>query len=211
VLRLEGPRSGLRYGMAEALRTGKPAVVSGARERAVAERLQRLSEQEQHLQDDVLRRLPPTERTRIDRELEVASRAAAVMSQLFALDARLHGEAETRLAALEKLVVERRHDMDVTKAKLAAIEGDTQNLGEVLVRMMYTRIADRVYDLLVRADVGLIDVSWAAKERSMGGLRAVLLKRQSELDVVIKEVDRQEEALNQRFDRALKQLPRLAD
>jgi len=211
VLRLEGPGSKLRYGIAEALRAGKPAPVSGAREHAVAERLRRLTEQEQRLQDDVLRRLGPSQRAVIDRELEVASRAGAVMSQLFALDARLHAEAETRLSALERLVGERRQDMDVTNTKLAGVERDTQNLGEVLVRMMYTRIADRVYDLLVRADVGLIDVSWAAKERSMGGLRAVLLRRQRELDVVTREVDLQEDALNQRFDRALRQLPRLAD
>jgi TolA-binding protein len=203
VLRLEGPTSTRRFGIAEAMRAADPVMLSGARERAVAEQLQRLSDEEQQIEQDLLERLGPADRKRIDRELGVASRAAAVMAQLFDLDDRVHNEAQARATSLQRLVAERRHDMAVTNGKLATVVRDTRDLGDALVRVMYTRVADRLYDLLVRADVGLIDVAWADKEHSVAAWRTLTNEKQREKNALEQELMRQYQALDARLKRAV--------
>jgi hypothetical protein len=132
------------------------------------------------------------------------------MSQLFALDARLHAEAEARLATLQRLLADRRHDMAVTTGRLATVVRDTENLGDLLVRVMYTRIADRLYDLVVRADVGLIDVAWADKDKSTRGLTAVLTKKKREREAIDQEFMRESGALDRRLKRVMEVLGQLA-
>ncbi len=42
--------------------------------------------------------------------------------------------------------------------------GGEASLGGGLAQAMFTRVADRFYDLVVRSDVGIIDVAWALKQ-----------------------------------------------
>jgi len=199
VLLLEGPQGGDRVGSADTQRAAAPAVVSGAREHAVAERLQQVLQQEHQLQNEVGKRVSPKLRTEIERALEVVSRADAALGQLLTLDARLDAEAEVRVAALQAVASDRRLDVAAAEGKLAVVVGDAQSLGGSLARVMYTRIADRLYDLVVRADVGLIDVAWAVKDRRSVALQALLKKKNLEEDEISRELQRQHTALSARF------------
>jgi hypothetical protein len=42
---------------------------------------------------------------------------------------------------------------------------ESQSLGGGLAQAMFTRVADRFYDLVVRSDVGIIDVAWGMKDQ----------------------------------------------
>ena len=42
---------------------------------------------------------------------------------------------------------------------------ESQSLGGGLAQAMFTRVADRFYDLVVRSDVGIIDVAWGLKDQ----------------------------------------------
>jgi TolA-binding protein len=199
VLQLQDPHARARFGAAEVQPREKAGVVSGARERAVADRLQQVLQQEQQVHQQVLTRLDPTRRKEIDRELEVVYRTDAASSQLLALDARLDAEADVRLAALQDVVADRRQDVAAVEGKLAVVVSQSQSLGGSLARVMYTRVADRLYDLIVRADVGLIDVAWGVKDQGASALQTVLAKKNREVDALKAELRRQEDALDRRF------------
>jgi len=196
VLQLDGSRN---FGMAEAERAAKPAVISGARERAVAERLEDVFRREQEVHQAVSTRVSPARRQEIDRELEVVFRADAAVSQLLVLDARLDGEADVRVAALEEVIADRRREVADANGKLTVVTGEAQRFGGTLTRVLYTRVADRLYDLIVRADVGLIDVAWAIKDRSSVTVRTLLLNKNQEEDALKEGLKRQEAALADRF------------
>ena len=41
----------------------------------------------------------------------------------------------------------------------------SKSLGGGLAQAMFTKVADKFYDLVVRSDVGIIDVSWGLKDQ----------------------------------------------
>ena len=49
--------------------------------------------------------------------------------------------------------------------KLGAVLDASKTLGGGLAQAMFTKVADKFYDLVVRLDVGIIDVSWGLKDQ----------------------------------------------
>ena len=43
--------------------------------------------------------------------------------------------------------------------------GESQSLGGGLAQTMFIKVANRFYDLVVNADVGIIDVAWGLKDQ----------------------------------------------
>jgi TolA-binding protein len=199
VLRLKGPSPGVPTRLAEARRMTTLTAVAGARERRVSERLQQLSRQELEVEQAALPRMSVSRRKELDRELEVVSRADAAVSQLLTLDARLDAEADVRVVALNEVVVDRHRDVTAAHDDLAVVVAKAQYLGGSLAQVMYTRVADHLYDLIVRADVGLIDVVWGLKARRSTAMQAFLTKKNLEQNVLEEELKRQEGALARRF------------
>jgi TolA-binding protein len=175
------------------------AVISGAPERRATERLRVISRQDDEVEQAVLSRLGTSVRAQVDRELEVVSRADASVSQLLELDARLDAEANLRVALLGGVVADRQRDVAAANAKLAVVVAQARDLGGGLARVMYTRVADRLYDLVVRADVGLVDVAWGVKARRAATLQALLVKKNREEGVLADALLRDETALSDRF------------
>jgi hypothetical protein len=49
--------------------------------------------------------------------------------------------------------------------KLGSVLDESKALGGGLAQAMFTRVAEKFYDLVVRSDVGIIDVSWGLKDQ----------------------------------------------
>ena len=47
----------------------------------------------------------------------------------------------------------------------SVIMEQSKSLGGGLAQAMFTKVADKFYDLVVRSDVGIIDVSWGLKDQ----------------------------------------------
>ena len=46
---------------------------------------------------------------------------------------------------------------------------------------MFTKVADKFYDLVVRSDVGIIDVAWGLKDQKTGTVNKLTNQKNSEL------------------------------
>lgn len=145
-----------------------------------ARRLGELARREQEIQTRAMGRLPSNEQAQVSRILEVLGRADAVERGLFEFDKRIEGQAEQRLAAIRETMATEKQNLEQEGQKLASVMTESQTLGGGLAQVMFTKVADRFYDLVVRSDVGLIDVAWGLKDAKTSVLSKLVAQQKAE-------------------------------
>jgi len=58
-----------------------------------------------------------------------------------------------------------KEELRLASTKLGGVLGESQAVGGGLAQAMFGKVADRFYDLVVRSDVGIIDVAWGLKDQ----------------------------------------------
>jgi tetratricopeptide (TPR) repeat protein len=165
---LDGLRSAhdkIREEIADASREDSAAGASGQYERASTTRLTELLRQEQDLQNRAKYRLGASDQQNIERMNGVLSRADAVGRQLDEFDQRIDKQVDVRLDTVKRYLATEKEELAKANSKLGTVVNESQSLGGGLAQAMFTRVADRFYDLVVRSDVGIIDVSWGLKDQ----------------------------------------------
>ena len=65
--------------------------------------------------------------------------------------------------------------------KLGGIMEESKSMGGGLAQAMFTKVADKFYDLVVRSDVGIIDVSWGLKDQKTQAVTRLTNQKNLEL------------------------------
>ena len=91
-------------------------------------------------------------------------RIAAIESQLDAHDARVDRVVEERIADMRRVISEEQQRLVGYREALAGLEGETEDVVGAVTHAEFNEVRDRFYDLVLRADVGRIDVAWARRE-----------------------------------------------
>ncbi|HEX2660606.1 MAG TPA: tetratricopeptide repeat protein [Polyangia bacterium] len=144
-------------------------------------------------------RMTPDERNELDRDLEVLSRADAVLSQLVDLDARIDGEIDRRLGRAKDFVAARHLEIAEAEKTIGVVEAQARDVDEDALRALRTHLAARLASLVVLADVGLIDVAWASKSKVTSRITAQQTKKNQEASVIRDAMDRERKALAKHF------------
>ncbi|MEP6654086.1 MAG: tetratricopeptide repeat protein [Myxococcales bacterium] len=155
----------VRDTIAEASREASTAGAAGEEERQMTTRLAQLLKQEQEVQSRAKYRLPADKQTQVDRVYGLLARADAIDAQLIALDQRIDAQADVRLEKVKGYLVAEKDELRQAGSKLGVVVGESQSLGGGLAQAMFTKVAARFYDLVVRSDVGIIDVAWGMKDQ----------------------------------------------
>jgi len=155
----------VRDDIADASREASTAGAAGEEERQLTTRLGQLLKQEQDIQGRAKYRLPSDRQTQVDRVYGVLARADAIDAQLRILDQRVDAQAEIRLEKVKGYLATEKDELHQAGAKLSVVVGESQSLGGGLAQAMFTKVAARFYDLVVRSDVGIIDVHWGLKDQ----------------------------------------------
>lgn len=155
----------LRDQIAEAGRESSTAGAAGEEERQMTARLAQLLKQEQEIQARGKYRLPADRQTQVDRVYGLLARADAIDVQLRDLDRRIDAQAEVRLEKVRGYLTTEKDELRQAGTKLGVVVGESQSLGGGLAQAMFTKVAARFYDLVVRSDVGVIDVAWGLKDQ----------------------------------------------
>ena len=107
--------------------------------------------------------------------------AKRVLGKLDADDAAVDTVADAALAAVQA-------DLDRQKAALAdyrsryqAAELASRDVGGAVLGQSFRDVKTKFYDVVVRADVGVVDVSWSRKEASDDELKRLNLEKQREV------------------------------
>ncbi|HEU4734709.1 MAG TPA: tetratricopeptide repeat protein [Kofleriaceae bacterium] len=110
-----------------------------------------------------------------------ADRAARIAEQLDQAEAQIDTLVTQGLAEAKLSLGEARSLLATYKAELEDHEAQTRALGASLLTASLKDVKARFYDIVIRTDVGNVDVSWSQKEDNDDDLKRLNLSRQREL------------------------------
>jgi len=99
------------------------------------------------------------------------------------LEADLKQVDATAEAALANVKVEldrQRTDLAGFQKEFADQEAESKSLGGTVLAQSFREVKSKFYDVIVRADVGVIDVSWSRKEDSDDEIKRLNFEKQRE-------------------------------
>lgn len=111
----------------------------------------------------------------------LAENAGRVASEVERIDGAIDALVDEGLKDVRKLLAEERQQLAGYKAEFLAVEEESRALGGEVLTSTFGTVRDRLYDVVIRSDVGLIDVSWSQKEEADADLKRYNLARQREL------------------------------
>jgi tetratricopeptide (TPR) repeat protein len=171
----------VREAIADASRDSSAAGTTGEAEREAAEKLSRVLAQELVIERQAAGRLGSSDQSQVARMNDVLSRCDAIQGQLDGFDKRVDGQVTTRLATVTKYLASEKEELARAGEKLGAVLDASKTLGGGLAQAMFTKVADKFYDLVVRSDVGIIDVSWGLKDQKTQAVTRLTNLRNQEL------------------------------
>jgi len=127
------------------------------REKALREEHAQLVEQERAL----LKQLNAPIDGRIDSAL---GRTTNAQAKLQARDAEIDAVVATRVAEMNVVIDEESQKLVGYRARLGELEQDAVIVVGGVAYANYRKVQRRFYDLVLRADVGIVDVAWAIRE-----------------------------------------------
>jgi tetratricopeptide (TPR) repeat protein len=171
----------LREEISDAVREGTTAGAAGEAERASTQRLSDLLKEEANLQDNAKLRLGSNERVQADRISMMLARCDSVQNKLNDFDKKVDGQVEARLETVRKYLADEKTELQSVSGKLGGIMEDSKMLGGGLAQAMFTKVADKFYDLVVKSDVGIIDVAWGLKDQKTGTVNKLTNQKNAEM------------------------------
>lgn len=191
---LRGVHDSLRDQISDASHASATAGAAGEEERSAAQKMAALLKQQNDIQMAARSRLDGSQRGQFDRIANVLTRAGAIVKQLDEFDARIDANADGRLAQVKQLVGEQKNQLASAQSRLGSVSSESQSLGGTLAKEMFSGVADRFYDLVVRSDVGLIDVAWGLKDQKTQEVTKLTNQRNQELKALDEDFHRLLEA-----------------
>ncbi|HEX2569967.1 MAG TPA: tetratricopeptide repeat protein [Polyangia bacterium] len=123
-----------------------------------------LIEQEHDLGNAIRGRLSGPSRARADQIASILDRARAAERQIERFGGKIDAMVEDRLKEYRSSVAEEQTHVAEYQRLLGGYEGETGDVGGGITAESFRTIAHRFYNIVVRADVGVIDVAWALKD-----------------------------------------------
>ena len=126
-------------------------------------------------------RLTPAGQAEFDRTSRLLSRCDGIDSKLMAFSTKLDSAVEQRLGEIRAVISEEKQLLAQYSTSASGYKADTDRVAGDVTYNGFREVAQRFYDIIVRADVGIIDVSWALKDAKTKEVSS--LARQRKLDM----------------------------
>jgi hypothetical protein len=108
-------------------------------------------------------------------------RAARLAAQLAATDRQIEAVVAQALQEVRVTLAQEKTTLDAYRAELAAYEADNRALGGSVLAASEQTVKAKLYDIVIRTDLGNVDVSWSRKDDIDDDLKRLNLSRQREL------------------------------
>lgn len=185
--------------LSTALREARVAAgVGGAAEvseRKIKARYRDVAQEEHKLLSTLLDRLSPEARSEFLGYSAIMDRCVKLDQFLKDFDSKLAENLDERLKSIRQTIVEEKESMAIYAAQLSGYSKETDDVAGNLTYASFRDVAQRFYDIIVRADVGIIDVAWALKDARSKDVSQLVRQRKMDiktLDDEFKEVLREE-------------------
>ncbi|MBA3452563.1 MAG: tetratricopeptide repeat protein, partial [Deltaproteobacteria bacterium] len=111
----------------------------------------------------------------------LGDRAARISDTLAQTEQAVDTIVDQAMAQAKITIAAERKNVDAYKAELADQEIESRSLGSTILGASFKDVKAKFYDVIVRTDVGAIDVVWSQKEDADDDLKRLNLSRQREL------------------------------
>ncbi len=108
-------------------------------------------------------------------------RAARLAAQLAQTDRQIEAVIEQGLQEARTMLTQAQAELAACKAELGDGEAEARAIGGSVLAASEAAVKAKLYDIVVRTDVGTVDVAWSQKEDTDDDLKRLNLSRQREL------------------------------
>ncbi|HVR01167.1 MAG TPA: tetratricopeptide repeat protein [Polyangia bacterium] len=171
----------IREAIVDASREATTAGAAGDAERETARRLDDLLRQEAQVEDAAKMRLSSNDRVQADRIGGLMARCDSIQGKLNEFDKKVDAQVDVRLVTVRKYLDAEKEELASAGGKLGTIVDASKGLGGGLAQAMFAKVADKFYDLVVRSDVGIIDVAWGLKDQKTGAVNKLTNQKNAEM------------------------------
>ncbi len=139
--------------------------------------LRRVLENEQSYMVRIAARLEGGNRARGKAIATILQATQDIARDVDALDRLIEEVVEVSLEDARSALVEEKAHLAAIKRELGDHESESRELGGQVVGASFAAVKKKLYEILVRADVGVVDVGWSKKEDSDEDLRRIDLDK----------------------------------
>ncbi len=111
----------------------------------------------------------------------LAERAARVSDALSHVEAQIDALVDRGMQQARLAIAAEREQVAAYKAELAVQEAESRALGGTVLGASFRDVKAKFYDIVIRTDVGSVDVAWSQKEDADDDLKRLNLSRQRDL------------------------------
>ena len=134
---------------------------------------------------DTLRaRTGDNERTRAEQIESILGRARAAQSDIDSFNAKIDTLIDQKLGDVKTTIADEKVHLAQYTQALANNPGQTTDVGAGVTAQSFRNIAERFYQIVVRADVGIIDVAWALKQSKTDENARLVREKKRELKLL---------------------------
>jgi TolA-binding protein len=136
------------------------------------------------LGQSVRSRLGASERAKAEQIENVLDRVHNVETKLGQYNHRIDGLVEEKLGPIRAAIAEEKGKVGGFKTTLGGYVGESSEVGGGVLAASLRGVAQRFYNVVVRADVGIIDVAWALKDTATKETNRLISERKRELKLL---------------------------
>lgn len=111
-------------------------------------------------------------------------RIAAVEARLDARDAEVDRVVAQRVAAMQQEIARETTNLEGYRAQVATLEADSETIVGAVALANFNQVRQRFYDLVLRADVGRVDVAWSQREEHRSRVEMLTRERAREMQIL---------------------------
>lgn len=141
-----------------------------AQERETRAELAAAMDAEDQAMRPIVARMGGGDRAKAERIVGLIAQAERVEAQSNKVIAKIEGYVDAQLSEAKTIIVEEKGNVAGYQQQLVAYDGESVEVGSEVVGGSFAAVSKKFYEIGVRADVGLLDVSWAQKEQSQGSV-----------------------------------------
>ncbi len=112
---------------------------------------------------------------------QLAERAMRLSASIANLEAEIDRRVEDGMNQVRQQIVTEKAEIASMKTELDANNDEARSLGGTVLASSFKSVKDRFYEIVVRTDVGNIDVAWSRKEDNDDDLKRLNLARARDL------------------------------
>src|SRR5690606_12778054 len=157
--------------------TGDDASV---KRRELRGRLRAALDAEQRAQQNLVARLSGDARTKANQIAALTRQADGISARIDQANSKIEAIVEEALAEVRLVLADEKAKLAAYKQEYTNYDGESHVLGGEVLGMAFQSVSKKLYEILMRSDVGVVDVAWSIKESADRTLRRLTLDQARE-------------------------------